>query len=899
MRRLAHMPQKVLLLAAVLFAVSITAYTAISMYYMHAPRSVATLGFELRELPGQSQAAVASLTSGGPAEKAGLRRNDVVRSINGQPLRGLAPYYDAVVRGQPGDRVTFEVQSENHPARAMAIELAPPPASDSAIPLTSRLAEWLADSYPLWFLVVALAVLFQRLDDGHAWLLALLFACFIAGPEYQEIIPRLHPALRNAVFAYGMSLAYLGSALFYCFFTLFPNASPLERRAPWLKWAAIALAAILVVPSAISALTSASFYPFYVHNGWVAPAVFQRFRQWHLFAFVALGFVALIGNTLRARDAHARRRVRVILWGTLAGFGPMITVFFLSIFTQHPVFSTSALRVICNLLLTLVPISFGYAVVKHRVMEMPVLLKRSARYVIVRHGLDFLLAAALAVVVLFMWQFAGAALHGWQGGGANMAPTEVDYNQVVTLVFILGLASGVVLAATQRRVRQTYMQRLDRAFFRSAYDARQIMQDLAEKARSVSTREQLALLLRQHIREALHPRSLAVYFEASCGVLRRQRPPEELPETLSTDSPLLKELASHGRPWEIPPSDTPAAPGLPQLASLRAFLDEEFASPAAEGDIVAALAPLEPECLVPLLGNDGRLVGMVVLGQRRSEEPYSDEDERLLASVAGQAASALENIGLAESMAQKIEAERKAAGEIAIARDVQAQLFPQKQPPMSTLEYTGMCDQARKVGGDYYDFLDLGAGRIGLVLADISGKGIFAALLMANLQANLRSQYARALDDLRGLMCSVNRLFQQSTSTGLYATMFFADYADATRRLRYVNCGHNPPLLLRADGSHQRLESTATVIGLVEEWDCEVGETELRPGDALVIYSDGVTEAQSDEQEFFGEQRLLLAARDAARLPVAEAARAIAQTVHTFSGSAQEDDLTLVLARAR
>jgi serine phosphatase RsbU (regulator of sigma subunit) len=290
---------------------------------------------------------------------------------------------------------------------------------------------------------------------------------------------------------------------------------------------------------------------------------------------------------------------------------------------------------------------------------------------------------------------------------------------------------------------------------------------------------------------------------------------------------------------------------------------------------------------------------LIVLGERLSEEPYSDEDERLLASVAGQAAIALDNMRLAEHMAEKLEGERKAAAEIAIAREVQSRLFPQTHPPMATLDYTGLCDQARKVGGDYFDFLDLGAGRIGLVLADISGKGIFAALLMANLQANLRSQYARAQDDLPGLMRSVNRLFTQSTSSGLYATMFFADYSDATRRLRYVNCGHNPPLVVRPDGTHLRLESTATVIGLMEQWDCEVGEADLRPGDLLVIYSDGVTEAQSDAGEFFGEERLVQTIRSQAHLPVPEGARAIAQTVHSFSETTQDDDLTLLVARAR
>lgn len=226
--------------------------------------------------------------------------------------------------------------------------------------------------------------------------------------------------------------------------------------------------------------------------------------------------------------------------------------------------------------------------------------------------------------------------------------------------------------------------------------------------------------------------------------------------------------------------------------------------------------PNSPECLVPILSGDGRLEGLVSLGTRLSEEPYSREDKRLLASVAGQAGMALENIRLAEEMANRIEAERRTAQELEFAKQVQARLFPQYLPPLKTLEYAGHCIQAREVGGDYYDFLDLGPGRAGLVLADISGKGISGALLMANLQANLRSQYAVALDDLPRLFGSVNHLLYANTADNRYATLFFGDYDDSTRCLRYANCGHNPPFVLRSDGRLDRLAATAPPAGSVQ-----------------------------------------------------------------------------------
>jgi serine phosphatase RsbU (regulator of sigma subunit) len=203
------------------------------------------------------------------------------------------------------------------------------------------------------------------------------------------------------------------------------------------------------------------------------------------------------------------------------------------------------------------------------------------------------------------------------------------------------------------------------------------------------------------------------------------------------------------------------------------------------------------------------------------------------------------------------------------------------------------------VGGDYYDFLDLGPGRLGLVLADISGKGISAALLMAHLQANLRCQYALAMEDPLRLLQSVNHIFRESTDPGRFATIFFASYEEATHRLRYANCGHNPPLLLRADGRVEWLGGTAMVLGLFEDWTSTIEEVELAAGDILVIYTDGVTEAKSDEGEDFGEQRLLQAVRASSRLAAAELLDKLVTTVQIFSGSEQEDDLTLLVARVR
>ncbi|HEX4594148.1 MAG TPA: SpoIIE family protein phosphatase [Bryobacteraceae bacterium] len=248
---------------------------------------------------------------------------------------------------------------------------------------------------------------------------------------------------------------------------------------------------------------------------------------------------------------------------------------------------------------------------------------------------------------------------------------------------------------------------------------------------------------------------------------------------------------------------------------------------------------------------------------------------------------------------EKLEAERRATQELEIAKQVQARLFPQMLPVMATLEYAGSCIQARQVGGDYHDFLDLGRGRYGLVIGDISGKGIAAALLMANLQANLRSQCTIALDDLEKLLCSVNRLFFENTSESSYATLFFAEYDDQARRLRYVNCGHLPALLLRRGGAVEKLSATATVVGIFEDWECSIDERQMTAGDTLAFYTDGITESFNDAGEEFGEQRLIEALQRYRELAPQALIGSVVDEVQRYSPHEQYDDITLIVAKCR
>jgi sigma-B regulation protein RsbU (phosphoserine phosphatase) len=306
------------------------------------------------------------------------------------------------------------------------------------------------------------------------------------------------------------------------------------------------------------------------------------------------------------------------------------------------------------------------------------------------------------------------------------------------------------------------------------------------------------------------------------------------------------------------------------------------------------LTALEAQLLIPLLLKE-RLLGALVLGAKRSEAAYAPSDLKLLQSVGSQVALAIENGRLTTAVAADAVRRERLNREIEIAREVQERLLPQDLPTVPGLDFGGHCRPARGVGGDYYDFLALPHGRLGVAIGDVSGKGIPAALLMASLQASLRGQATFGAIDLAELMARVNRLLCDSSTANRYATFFYGEYTPTTGAFDYVNAGHNAPMLLRADGSVERLEQGGPVVGLIECAAYQAGRTQLRPGDRLLAYTDGLSEAMNPESEEWGEARLLAAYRGAAALSSAETnARLVAEADAFAAGAPQHDDMTVI-----
>jgi sigma-B regulation protein RsbU (phosphoserine phosphatase) len=232
--------------------------------------------------------------------------------------------------------------------------------------------------------------------------------------------------------------------------------------------------------------------------------------------------------------------------------------------------------------------------------------------------------------------------------------------------------------------------------------------------------------------------------------------------------------------------------------------------------------------------------------------------------------------------------------EIAEAKAIQEKLLPREIPQMPGYEAASAWQSARLVGGDYFDILPLDDKTLGICIADVAGKGMPAALLMSNLQAAVRGLSSPSLAP--NLLCSrLNSIVYRNTDSDRFITFFYAQLDGPTRRLAYVNAGHNAPFVVRSDGTHERLREGGTVLGVFASRDYEMGLAQLSSGDRVILFTDGVTEASSPAGEEFGEARLLRVLRDHCTLSADELQAKILAVVAEFSGGRWQDDATLLV----
>jgi sigma-B regulation protein RsbU (phosphoserine phosphatase) len=448
------------------------------------------------------------------------------------------------------------------------------------------------------------------------------------------------------------------------------------------------------------------------------------------------------------------------------------------------------------------------------------------------------------------------------------------------LVIIIVAASGLVVLP----LRRTAQHWVDRAFYPARLANRSAIVQLGDELTGIIDRDAAVELLLDRLMHLYRPRTLALYLsEGDASVLvpvatRLMDGAERVPERLAAGSGLARYLDRIRRPV------------------FAEELEDLLAVDSAPGISLELLAQLESELLVPLVTGN-RLTGFISLGAKTGGRLYGQEDLANLRTLALQLASLLESRRLYEESLAREQLET----ELKVAREIQSQLLPDAPLTQPGVAMCGRTEPCRAVGGDYFDYFELGEDRVGFCIADVAGKGIPAALLMSSLRVSFRGAAVdgTAPEDVLGRL---NRVAAELLAPGQFVCFFYGVLSTRDGLLRYCNAGIDPPLLLRRDGVIERLKKGGPVLGILAEHNYRRGTLALKPDDLLLLYTDGITEQRNAEGEFYDVERLLAVLGAHIRPPVSDGPlekllETIFTSVDVFGGNDRSDDRTVILLR--
>ncbi|MGH9627558.1 MAG: SpoIIE family protein phosphatase, partial [Bryobacteraceae bacterium] len=668
------------------------------------------------------------------AERAGLRKGDIVAGVNGRPVQGWSDIVGPVRRARIGDQLLLRVKRTD--AAGSTEKDIPVPlkqlthvgyAPGSAAYVVTILFRILT---PLFCLALGFWVSAVRVADRAAWavLLLMLSVANLIGDSRTQY--GHEGALQS--FLTGLSFAFirLGPLALVYFGIIFPERLTIDRRFPWVKWIVLGPMLVRAGLQGILGGLLADHRDMAAQLGSIVEPVEPAGAGIEL-GLIGLFFVILGYKTVTATTSDARRRF--LLLDTAAAVGLLPVLITLAWMRVHETAFRGWPALVSIAALLLFPLTMAYVIVVHRAMDVRVVLRQGLQYLLATSGVRILQIAISAGIIVL-----AATMSANSGVAARVGLIAIGF---ALLVGIGGFAD---------RLRGW----IDRQFFREAYETDKILGDLAARVRTMVETGPLLETVASQVGEALHVPRIAIFLDGN-GVFRPAYAVgygAPLSGTLNQQSLTLRRLGQ-----------TPH--------TLVEFENADSWVQLTDREERSALEELKPELLLPLSLKE-KVLGIMSLGPKQSEEPFSPTDLRLLDSVAAQTGLALENGRLTEAIKEEARAREKQNRELELGREVQERLFPQERPAIPGLDYTGACRPALGVGGDYYDFIPMSNGGLLIAIGDVSGKGIPAALLMATLRAFLRGQAIDHKTDLSAVMGNLNRLVFESSAQNRYATFF-------------------------------------------------------------------------------------------------------------------------------
>jgi serine phosphatase RsbU (regulator of sigma subunit) len=856
------------LLSQIWFISILVSFAGISILYIYniyTWRNYPEYGFGYRVATGFD--VVGSLTEEG--RKAGLQLGDRILNVNDKAFTNYEEYRAARNR-KPGDKNSYLVRRGKQEFEITIANL--PLGLKRAIGLSGP-------SYLLGVSYVLIGTLVFLMKPHHraSWVFFLFASVFGLFLTFVERAGRLTPFWFETleIFAY----AFTPTVFIHLAFT-FPQERRILKKYPKAQ----------LLPYMASALL-------FLCIRFVTPTMSDAPKPLlkTIVTYGAIGVLFFLGSCiqlwLKSSSDIERVRAKMILLGFGITASLPLTDFVLNGLFQ--VYIAPSLNYYLPFFIT-IPLSIGYSIVKHDLFDFDTIIRRTYGYLLTTGAI----ACSYGLFVLFTnLAFGGLA---------------VSKSPAFPLIFILAV---VFLFNPVRNRMQKF---IDRVFYRLEYDYQETVQKISETMRSLLNLDQVG--------KAIMDTALGTMFIDSGGVMLFN-PKEEAYECLikagererregklstlaiderEEDSEHALILTGEGEATETKEQDE-------RLAELKLPLDEPFIQKLAERKKEVTVYDIEEDpffegeresckrtlewmeatLIVPLIYED-RLTGLLSLGQKKSGKFYRREDINLLNILANQGAVAIENALMVEDVIEKERMEE----ELSIARDLQMSMLPASCPEIRGFEVAATSIQAREVGGDFFDFIEMGEDRVGFVIGDVTGKSVTGALVMSASRSVFRMLSEEELT-VGEIMVRANRRMKKDIKSGMFVALLYAvlDAKDVTVSL--CSAGQTQPIYLSVETGEARLletEGDTFPLGILEDAEYQETRLQLAPGDKVIFYTDGIVEEMNEDKEIFGFERLLNVVQKAQAMNADSLLQEITERVAAFAGGvAQHDDLTVIV----
>jgi GAF domain-containing protein len=660
---------------------------------------------------------------------------------------------------------------------------------------------------------VGLVIFLRRFDTRIALLASFTLVLFpIAGNTVN--LETLPPAWTLPV----QSVHFLSEVCLGLFFYLFPGGQFVPR---WVRWLMVGLIAY-----------------------WGA-AVFLPTSQFSIplrfMLFLGLGVSQVLVQVYRYRRVSSpleRQQTRWVVFGIVVGLGGIgieivVLYAFLPLFFHLSAFAYMIGSAVITILLLFFPLSLGIAILRSRLWDIDIIINRTLVY-----GSLTAMLALLYIGLIFALQF---LLRG-------------IVNQTSAPAII---ASTLVIAALFHPLRRRLQTSIDRRFYRQTYDAARVIAAFTSTLREEIDLDQLHDRLIAVVRESLFPRSVALWLRATApnaehGTFRlaQWRPDEQQQQGTGH----VRATPTEGTGTDPLPQATPFAIEVTNDDALVALVLHtpdvvEIDRGHLHSPLWRALKEAEVKITLPLISR-GALVGLLNLGPRRSGQDYTPADCALLNTLSAQVAPALRVAQMVREQQGQVREHERIEQELRTAQLIQRSLLPEAVPTLAGWQIATYYQPAREVGGDFYDFLLFADGRLGLVIGDVSGKGVPAALVMASTRSMLRAA-AQGTDAPGEVLARVNELLYADASPKMFVTCFYGLLDPGSGKLRYANAGHDLPYRRQADAVWE-LRATGMPLGWMPARHYEEHEVTVAPDECILFFSDGLVEAHNPRREMFG-----------------------------------------------